>query len=214
MAFHRTVWIVAGSPRVKVDAVRHITVPATGATAVELARNLKAQKIQPVGGIRLLRAVDAQACAPEMLRADNPFQAIETYATYDELVERLKTALRQSPNAAVVMSAAVNDYEVAQVTWTDAMGAPGGLNPRDPAHPTAKLPSGLPAVRIELKPTAKIIDRIRSEWSREAYLVGFKNEPAETVVASSRKLMERAGCHLVVANSIGLTYNAILRKSG
>lgn len=214
MSFSRTIWLVAGAPRVKVDAVRHITVPATGATAVELARLLKAQRLAPVQDIRCLRSLDAVACSPETLHDRNPFQTVETYETYADLEAHLAAAVRANPTAAVVMTAAVNDYEVAEVAWTDKTGKQERMNPADAAQPLAKLPSRQPNVTVRLKPTEKIIDRIRREWSPQAYLVGFKNEAAETVVASARTLMERADCHLVVANSIGLAYNAILRKNG
>ncbi|MGH7142513.1 MAG: phosphopantothenoylcysteine decarboxylase [Planctomycetota bacterium] len=209
MQFSRPIWITAGAPRVPVDGVRYLTAAATGATAAELAGILRARRDLALSGLNCLCSQDALAC--HAAHRDHPtlFDRFETFTTYAELAAQLQSALQADTRAAVIMSAAVNDYEVARVE------APAAGLSIDPAiHPGAKLPSGLTDVAIRLKPTAKIIERIRREWAPDAYLVGFKNEPADTVVAAARKLLERADCHLVVANSIGLDYNAIVRKNG
>lgn len=211
MAYRRPIWLVAGAPRVPVDAVRHLTVAATGATAVELARLLRQNSLNPALDVRCLCSQDAQPCLAAQRQQPGLFSALEIYTTYDDLTARLRTAVQAEPQAAVVMTAAVNDYEVARIETADGRVL---IDRATAGSAQAKLPSGLADVRIHLKPTAKIIERIRREWAPGVYLVGFKNEPADTVVASARKLLERADCHLVVANSIGLEYNAIVRKSG
>ena len=214
MPFQRPIWIVAGSPRVRVDAVRHITVPATGATAVALAEQLRGLGATDM---RCLHSLDAVACLPEQLRtlkSGSPFRAVAPYTTYDDLTKAVEQAARAGPAApapVIVMTAAVNDYEVAAITDDNRHLA---FDPHAMDQQGTKLPGGLREVRLHLRPTAKIIERIRREWNPGVYLVGFKNEAEATVVASAQKLQKRAQCQLVVANSIGLAFNAIVGAKG
>lgn len=161
------------------DAIRYLTVHATGATAVELQQRLT------VAGMScdLLLGVHA-APHVEALR----------YDSRDDLERGLQSWLAANPEGVVVMAAAINDYQV------EALESVHGttITYHDPG---AKIPSGADELVIRLRPATKLIDRLRS-WGLRGPLVAFKYEAADTVVASAQSLRARSGASLVVANSL------------
>jgi phosphopantothenoylcysteine synthetase/decarboxylase len=171
----RPVLIVGGAPRLAVDAVRFLSVRASGTTAVELAGLLHRAG---VGADLLLGALAAPA-APAL-----------RYDGRDGLEAALRAWIAAHPHGVVVMSAAINDYQVHQVEAGGVRYAPG-----------TKVPSGADELVIRLRPATKVIDQLRP-WGLLGPIVGFKYEDAATVVASAQALRRRTGAALVVANSL------------
>lgn len=187
----RPILLVGGAPRVTVDAVRFLTVAASGATAVQLKETLQQQ------GLRadLLLGIDA-----------SPTVAAERYADRKGLETTLKRWISANPTGVVVMSAAINDYEVAQVVVEQEGGTvvlPAG----------AKLPSRAGAVSIRLQPASKVIDQLRS-WGLGGPIVGFKYEAGESVIASASAQCARVGAAVVVANSLCGEIQALVDAHG
>jgi phosphopantothenate-cysteine ligase/phosphopantothenoylcysteine decarboxylase/phosphopantothenate--cysteine ligase len=192
MPSSRPCLLVGGAPRLPVDAVRHLTVRATGATAVALAIRLRQLGIDA----GLLLSADA-AAAPQALR----------YADRDGLEEHLGRWIARHPDGCVVMSAAVNDYRVAAVERIE-----DGEVRR--IHPGEKIASGADEVVIRLRPADKLIDRLRREFGLRGPIVGFKLEDSRTVLASAEALRRRTGAALVVANSICGGVQALVDADG
>lgn len=192
MADPLPVLLVGGAPRVAVDAVRHLTVAATGATAVTL-RGLLAE-----AGVaaELLLSLDAAPGAPAT-----------RYADRSGLEAALAAWIGRHPHGCVAMSAAVNDYEVAAVERSA-----GGRSER--LAPGAKLASGADEVVIRLRPAAKLIDRLGPGFGLRGPLFGFKYEAAGTVLASAEALLQRVGCAAVAANSLCGSVHALVDRSG
>jgi hypothetical protein len=184
MGMARPVLLVGGAPRVAVDAVRHLTVAATGATAVML-RGLLAE-----AGIAgdLLLSLDAA-----------PGASAARYTDRAGLESALAAWISNHPEGCVVMSAAVNDYEVAAVERSA-----GGLSER--LAPGAKL--------ARLRPAGKLIDRLGPEFGLRGPLFGFKYEAAGTVLASAEALRRRVGCAVVAANSLCGRVHALVDAAG
>lgn len=187
----RPILIVGGSPRVRLDAVRHLTVAATGRTAAALADRLAARG-RPAD---LLLSLDAEPGAVATRYDDRP--ALET---------ALRAWIVAHPDGAVVMSAAVNDYEVAAIE-----AVRGGA--RERVAPAAKLSSGADEVVVRLRPAAKLIDGLRG-WGLRGPIIGFKYEAADTVEASAAALLRRVGAAAVVANSLGGEVQALVDAHG
>lgn len=189
---HRAILIVGGAPRVAVDAIRHLTVAATGTTALALRRALHDQGRES----HLLLSLDAA-----------PGAASERYGDRDSLELALSTWISHHPNGCLVMTAAVNDYRVALVErWED--GESRSLRPGE------KLASGAEEIVIRLRPDNKIIDRLRPEFGLLGPIIGFKYEAATTVIASAEELRQRVGAACVVANSLCGTVQGIVDASG
>ena len=187
----RPILLVGGAPRVAVDAVRFISVAASGATAAHLAAGLHQQGLTA----DLLLGIDA-----------SPQVAAERYVDRQGLESALKRWIQVNPTGVVVMSAAVNDYQVAQVRIEQDGGAlalpPGG-----------KLPSRAGAVTIRLEPASKIIDQLRA-WGLAGPIVGFKYEAKDTVMASAVAQRLRVGAAVVVANSLCGQLQALVDERG
>lgn len=186
----RPVLLLGGAPRVAVDAVRHLRVDASGATAVALQRRLAGLPTD------LLLACDA---SPEV-----PAQRYTLRAELDAAVGAWVAAHAQG---VVVCSAAINDYAVAGIRSRDAAGAWHAV----PAG--AKLPSGADEVHICLHPAPKLVDGLRSAGFAGP-LVAFKYEDARTVIDSARALRSRIDAAVVVANSIDGALQALVDAEG
>jgi acylphosphatase len=165
--------------------VRHLTVPASGATALALRQRLTPQTVD------LLLSVDAVTD-----------DAAQRYTSRDELDAALQAWVTNHPDGIVVMSAAVNDYQVSAlervcdgVSETIAAGA--------------KTPSRADELIIRLRPAAKLIDQLVA-WGHTGPLIGFKFEASDTVIGSAQALRARVGAALVVANSLDGSVQALV----
>lgn len=188
----RPLLIVGGAPRVAVDAVRFLSVKASGDTAVALAEGLERAGL----GAELLLGILARPGVAAARRYDGR----------DDLEAALRTWLGQHPNGVVVLSAAINDYQVAGVERRVGDAVTGFA-------PGEKVPSGGDEVIIRLRPAGKVIDQLAA-WGHRGPLVGFKYEDAATVVASAQALQRRCGASLVVANSLCGTLQALVQANG
>jgi phosphopantothenoylcysteine synthetase/decarboxylase len=175
-----------------VDAVRYLSVAASGATAVRLKERLTDQGVVT----DLLLGIDA-----------SPVTAAERYSDRAALETSLRRWIRANPAGVVVMSAAINDYRVRQVVVTSQEGRPEVI------APDAKLPSRAASVTIHLEPDGKVIDQLAG-WGLAGPLVGFKYEDRGTVLASAASLRARVGAALVVANSLCGQLQALVDADG
>jgi len=183
------VLVTAGATWVKVDDVRILTTVFTGNTGLRIAQGLAC------AGHQVTLIINTH-CLPD-LRAQNlrvlPFRYL------DELEAAVVKELLTNPCDAIIHSAAVSDYEIANVY-------------------KGKIASNKKELALKLAPAPKII-KIMRKLSPRAVLVQFKLE------AKSKGLLKKAYASLkknnsdfVVANSyqdICCRYKAyLLDKSG
>jgi phosphopantothenoylcysteine synthetase/decarboxylase len=187
----RKVLLVGGAPRVAIDAVRFLSVAASGATALRLSSDLRAAGHHA----DLLLSADAREDAGAARFSDRA-----------ELEAGLRTWIGANPDGVVVLSAAVNDYQLLRLELKrgDEVSVIG---------PGAKAPSGGEELVIRLAPASKIIDQLRS-WGLRGPLVGFKYERRESVIASAEALLRRVDAALVVANSLCGSLQALVDAKG
>ena len=188
----RSILLVGGAPRVPVDAIRHLTVAATGATALALAAQLRDQGRDA----HLLLSLDA-----------SPGAAAARYVDREALEEAMATWISGHPDGCVVMSAAVNDYRVTRVERWET-GEARALRPGE------KLPSGADEVVIRLRQDSKLIDRLRPAFGLRGPIIGFKYEDASTVLTSAGELLARVGASCIAANSLCGSVLAIIDGGG
>ena len=179
---HRPVLIVGGAPKIKIDAVRYLSVHATGRTAVYLHDQLLEKQYAST-----VLIADNVPCA-------DSGQPIIRYSDRQSLDRHIHAYLKQEPTAVVVMTAAVNDYDLDFVRASfDGTAKNYG--------PSEKVPSGANDISIHLKPATKLIDRLVT-LGHTGPLVACKYEGAESVLESASKLQKRVGADLVLANSL------------
>ncbi|MFA4989319.1 MAG: phosphopantothenoylcysteine decarboxylase [Candidatus Omnitrophota bacterium] len=171
----KRILITAGPTWAPLDAVRVISNTASGETGILLAQALAGR------GARVTLML-----GPVKAAYKNNSVRVINFRFFDELRSLLKNELKKKRYAVIIHSAAVADY------------APSGPGRRK------KISSGLKTLRLNLKPTPKIIDSLRKA-SPGSFLIGFKFEPdsqKNKLLAKANRLMQRAGLDLIVANSI------------
>ena len=168
------VLVTSGATREPIDSVRFISNLSSGRTGAAICEALAARGFE----VTQLHGIDS-ARAP---RAAHRYAFLD-HASLDLL---LRTSLRDGDYDAVIHSAAVGDFTVAEAA-------------------DAKLPSGS-EVQLQLRPTTKIIDQIRGyAGERPLTLVGFKlthdADPAARKGAA-QQLLARADADYVVHNDV------------
>lgn len=128
--------------------------------------------------VELYGSAEARLRAPELPG--------EEFTSTRDLMARMQRWVEQNPGGVVVHAAAVGDYEA------DLAGG--------------KLPSGMAALNLSLKPTPKIVDHLK-RWDSGLFLVSFKAAAPETEtdalfrIADAQRL--RTASDLVFANVLG-----------
>ncbi len=192
MSVMRPILITGGAPRVVIDRVRYLSATASGHTALVLRSLLHDSGIAS----DLLLSLDVEASAEARRYRDRP-----------ELDEQIGAWITEHPNGVVVMSAAVNDYQLDYVERiADGRSTSYSVD--------EKIPSGGEGLLIHFKPAEKLIDQLRPRWGLMGPIVGFKYEEKETVEAEAERLRQRVGAALVVANSTCGTVQALVDARG
>jgi phosphopantothenoylcysteine synthetase/decarboxylase len=198
----KNILITSGPTRAYIDSVRYISNTSSGRLGSEIA----AECVRRGAEVRFL--FGRQSLTPASLAASGemvlePDQLDRLYqrevATVFDLPGMLDEELKGRSIDWAVMAMAVLDYA-----------------PPPDAQESGKQPSGQECWQVELRPTPKIIDRIK-KISPHTRVVGFKLEVAvdeEHLMKSARSQMERTGAELVVANDLALIeecgYRALL----
>lgn len=165
--------LVTGGPTpAPIDDVRRIVTRFRGRLGIEIASALHLR-----GAEVLLVHGDGAVRPPAFV----PHVVAHTYGQYRELVH---AALRERPVRFGVFSAAVADYEPADVA-------------------AGKIPSGQHGRALPLRPTAKVIDEVQAQHP-ELGLVSFKFEigtELEKLFSVARERIRRG--HLAVVANLG-----------
>jgi phosphopantothenoylcysteine decarboxylase/phosphopantothenate--cysteine ligase len=167
--------VTSGATREPIDSVRFISNVSSGRTGAAICEALSAHGFSVIQ----LHGVDS-AIGQRVLRR-------EQFTDHASLDAGLKRLLRDSSIGAVIHSAAVGDFALAE----------------PPA--AGKIESGR-ELSIQLRPTPKIIDRIHGySGNNHLLLIGFKltHEPdAESQARAARELMKRSHARYVVQNDV------------
>jgi phosphopantothenoylcysteine synthetase/decarboxylase len=160
------VLITAGPTWVKLDRVRILTNIFSGRTGLLIAQAFSKRGFRA----RLL-------LGPSRLDIKNTKFEIKRFRYFDELKDLLSRELKDKSIKAIIHSAAVSDYEPYKV------------------H-SAKIPSSKKTLVVRLKPTTKLISRIKRK-RRDIFLIQFKLE----VGRKRKELINRAYASLVKNSS-------------
>jgi len=171
---NKKILITAGPTWVPIDRVRVISNIATGETGILLAEKLQSQGAK----VTLLLGAIETCCLSKKIK-------LIRFRFFEELRRLIMKELRTGRYDVVIHSAAVSDYRPLRV------------------H-SRKVKSGLKNWKLNLVPTAKIIDAIK-RVDKDLCLVGFKFEPEATkarLLRQAKMFLEHKSCDLVVANTI------------
>lgn len=175
------VLITCGPSYEPLDEVRRLTNLSTGALGVGLAEHLAAAGDEVV----CLKGVGATHRDP------GPPVIVDTFATNDDLEERLRHWAATGAFGAVFHAAALCDFRVAAVE--DGRGR---------MRQDGKIPSGLGELSVRLVPTRKLMVDLRRRFP-EAWIVGWKYEvdgEAEGAIERGRLQMSAYQTDVCVVN--------------
>ena len=183
------VLVTAGNTQTPIDRVRCITNIFTGRTGARVA----------VEAHRRGHAVTFLTSHAEVVGDPPPDPArwrVLPYRTYDDLDRLMGELVPSGGFDAVIHAAAVSDYSVAGV-YT----APGVALADEAA---GKIKSRHGELWLRLVPTAKLVDKVRSEWGFRGVLVKFKLEVGVTeaeLLAVAERSRVQSEADAMVANA-------------
>ena len=173
----RRILVTAGPTWVRVDAVRHLGNLSSGGTGLAIARALA----EAGAAVTLLLGPGRVLPTPE----DHATLRILDYVTFDELHSAVREQVGSRQYDALVHSAAVSDYKLAE-------------------EHTGKLSSDADELVLRLVRTPKIVDEVK-ELDPEIMLVKFKLEVNRTeaeLLEIGARSRERSQAELLVANDL------------
>ena len=171
----RRVLVTSGPTRGHIDRVRFITNKSTG----RLGRMIAERALEADAQVTFIYGKGSLTPDP------HPALSLVEIETVSDLLSAAQRELAARPHQAIVHLMAVLDYE--------------------PAESLAeKTPSGKEGWVVRLKPTPKVITRMK-EWVPDALLVGFKLEDKHTddeLVAEAVELAKKNDASFIVANNL------------
>lgn len=174
----KRILVTAGPTWVSIDRVRVISNVSSGFTGIIIANHaakLGADVTLLLGPVSVDYRPKTKDHRPKILR----------FKYFDELQKLITDELRRKKYDIIIHGAAVSDYKPVRIF-------------------AGKIKSGKNRFTIYLKPTLKIIDKIR-RFSKGAFLVMFKLETKKSkkeLVDLAYKAMLRSRADLIVANNI------------
>ena len=121
------------------------------------------------------------------------------YRTFEDLAELMEQEIRTGEYDVIIHSAAVNDFAIESV-WcrTDA----GEMVQVDAS---TKISSSKPELFLKLKPTYKIVDKIKRDWGFKGVLVKFKLQVGmsdEELIEIAKRSRKASDADMMVANCL------------
>jgi phosphopantothenoylcysteine decarboxylase/phosphopantothenate--cysteine ligase len=181
----KSILITAGATREFIDGVRFITNMSTGNTAATIADHLSSNGFN----ITYLHGINSQL-------PNNNSNNIQ-YRDFKNFKESFEELLENNYYDAVIHLAAISDYTVDEIKFTETSLSGSKKD---------KLDSGISNLTINLKPTSKIVDEIKSiSKNKDVVLFAFKFSGSSNLDNSKKevdKLFKHSNADFVVLNHI------------
>ena len=203
--------VTAGNTETPVDRVRCITNIFSGATGTRIAIEAY-RRGHSVCLLTSKPSVVAELAQGQM--PSGPKWRVVPYRTFDDLHQSMASEILSDRYDAVVHVAAVSDYQVVG-TYGVAQGASFdvssqrwnscGNTPMLVDAIAGKVKSSHDELWLRMKPTPKLVDKIRSPWGFQGVLVKFKLEVGVTekeLEAIAEKSRHHSRADFIVANTL------------
>lgn len=204
--------VTAGNTLVPIDRVRCLTNIFTGRTGASIALHA----VERGHAVTLLTS--HPEVVPELAPRATPHAerwAVGRYATFEDLHDLMRDAVRSGCFDAVVHCAAVSDYQfagayspaggtrfrAADAHWVAAGRGEPSMNDRA----AGKIKSDEPELWLRLVRTPKLVDFIRRDWTFDGVLVKFKLEVGsgdEQLLDIAERSRQHSRADLMVANTL------------
>lgn len=182
---NKTVLITSGATREYIDGVRFITNVSTGNTAAKIADYLSKLGYK----ITYLHGINARL--PQN-KSDNI-----QFSDFNDLKNVMQDMLINNHYDSIIHLAAISDYRVSELLQSDKIIG---------SKKQAKIGSGLDNLTIKLKPTSKIVDKIKSlSKNKKVVLFAFKFSGSSSLSNSKKevaKLFKHSNADYVILNHL------------
>jgi len=198
--------VTAGATQTPIDQVRAITNIFKGKTGTHIALELALQ-----GNPKPLYEVTLLTSNPDRVYNTQANLRVLPYHTFDDLAELMELEITTGGYDVIIHSAAVSDYKVSEVLAPiqrqveETYGVEHQHLIVTPLDASTKIPGSYDRMYLELTPTFKIVDKIRSEWGFKGTLVKFKLQVGisdEELLTIARKSRATSDADLIVANCL------------
>ncbi len=175
--------ITAGNAQAPIDRVRCLTNVFTGRTGARIADEAACRGHQVT--LATSQPETAEAIRPASPVVSGNCVNLRIFRTFAELEQLLREEVETGSYDAIIHSAAVTDFFVADVVACDSMFStvpyPPSLTAPDRSWRrlsvgVGKIKSDVSELWLRLLPTPKLIDQIRRPWGFRGILVKFKLE--------------------------------------
>lgn len=180
-----TVLITAGATREYIDGVRFISNISTGKTASTIADYFldNNYKVTYLHGINTMKPSGNST-------------NIE-FGDFNDLKKQIQTLLASTQFDVIINNAAISDYTVDEIKATDT---------KILASQNVKIDSGLEHLTINLKPTSKIVDMLKSiSLNKNVILIAFKfsgDDIFDNAKKQVQQLFKHSNADFIVLNSL------------
>ncbi len=181
----KSVLITAGATREYIDGVRFISNISTGKTASTIADYLldNHYKVTYLHGINTMKP--------------NGDSINIEFGNFNSLKEQMESLLANTHFDFIIHAAAISDYTIDEIKATDSTIF---------ASQNTKLDSGLNNLSINLKPTSKLVDSIKSiSANKNVIMFAFKFSGKayfEDAKKQARELLEHSNANYVILNNL------------
>jgi phosphopantothenoylcysteine decarboxylase / phosphopantothenate---cysteine ligase len=181
----KSILITAGATREYIDGVRFITNLSTGHTAATIADHLSSS------GYKITYLHGTNTNLPNNKTENFQFRDFKNFK------ETLEELLEKNYYDSVIHLAAISDYTVDEIKSTE-LGLSGSEK--------GKLNSGINNLTINLKPTSKLVDKIKSiSMNKDVVLFAFKFSGSSNLDESKKEvenLFKHSDADFVVLNHL------------
>jgi phosphopantothenate-cysteine ligase/phosphopantothenoylcysteine decarboxylase/phosphopantothenate--cysteine ligase len=203
--------VTAGNTETPVDRVRCITNIFSGSTGTRIA--LEARRRGHSVCLLTSRPEVVDQLSETGIPTDSNWRATR-YRTFDDLHQIMAGEILSDQYDAVIHVAAVSDYQIIgtygvadgasfdtqSLSWS---GHPGVADLVDAK--AGKVKSNHDELWLRMKPTPKLVDKIRSPWGFRGVLIKFKLEVDVTepeLMAIAERSRQHSQADLIVANTL------------
>ena len=203
----KTIYVIAGGTMVHVAPHFSLCAPAYGSVGTQLRGELEWVKPQT----HQIVLLQTQMCRPTERDEDEQIQVyaaagIERLETNDDLSKLVDHLIADPNTGGIVMAAAVCDWGPSLARRDD------GTLIESFGKDAPRLNSGGGDLMLNMKPTAKILNRIR-KTRKDIFLVGFKATTGldeQQQYIRGLELLKENSCNLVLANDLVNRRNMVI----
>lgn len=199
------VLITGGGTFTPIDKVRGIANVFNGRTSVQIFEHISEQfseSTKEMNDVTLLIQKNSKHIGNAKFISHEYGTNLLTFHTYDDLYRVMVKEITTGEYGVIIHSAAVSDYKLIAMYEDASSHTRFGLRKIDEV---GKYKSNYDDLYLRLKPTEKIVDKIRNDWNFQGVLVKFKLEVGiedEELISIAKESRVKSEANIIIANCL------------